>query len=1129
MNEIRGEKVVFGKADYHPLDAMPSTEKGDAIVLAVPKRRGIVIRLVKLIVSLVLIAVIAVGSLFLALEGGYLDTTLTQEAETALSNALGDGFEPEVGAIRLRFSQNWMLAFEAGDVIIKHKASGITALKADSIKAVLDPIALLYGRIALARTEIGSAQGDLRFLPPQPPFDWSRVRVDGLPADLAIAYPALDQAIAMLKKTNTEELVAGKISLLLPKPTEMGDSVELDDVDFSSPDDNQYQLTATLQHGRLSPKLTLALDSDGARATGFQASIENLASEPLMLKYSKITGEKRYGLDLPLEITVASERDKSLVARLTAGKGLFYADGDPQPVNAGRAILSYDFKDNKIELSDGLMDLGDTVVPLEGTLLDLDHVAKDKPHGFAFEIVGNDAVANAEGSNEAPEHFNATTSGYFLPQTKNLRLDKIGIAAASGNFAGSLDVHFAEPSPAINFAARSDTLSVATVKQLWPFWFGKKARHWVLSNISGGTVKNGQIDVSLAVGRIPEHPEPLVFKDNELHIAFDAENTKVKFLPTMPQSDKTSGHFEMTDGSLRIDIRNGALPLPSGKLLQASNGVFQIDDVSKKPIMASLAITAAGDAGAAAEFSGFKPIDALSRMPFAPADVTGSIKADIRADFSLEKEHNPPKPTWNVTLGLNSVGFKQPLQGRKITNVDGTVAIDTQSAVVTGTANIDGMSFDVALTEPFRKEADSERKWQIKGDVSERELLKVAPTLAGYVAGNIGVNIESDGGTLQKAKLALTNTEISVPIFGWRKGPGIAATAEFSIDRRDNQTTIKDLDFSGDGFGAKGSMVLDTKGVISAKFSRVKLSTADDFGLTLQRKSSGLAINVSGNSIDLRPFLSEVKSPSGISDDAGEPMARRNHTVTATVDRAVGYNKETLSAIDLSLQTVKGAIASLRFSAVTRSGQAIVITRDSAAGALEISSGDAGAAARFADIYRNMTGGLLNVSLKARDKDSWRGSVDLRNFALVNEARLKSIVSARTGTDGRSLSEAVKADIDVSSQKFRRGFARLMIDGKVVRIDNGVVRGDEVGATFQGTVRDQNGNMDMTGTFMPAYGLNRLFSELPLIGAILGNGRDRGLLGITFKLVGAFDQPKLSINPLSLIAPGVFRNIFEFE
>ena len=52
---------------------------------------------------------------------------------------------------------------------------------------------------------------------------------------------------------------------------------------------------------------------------------------------------------------------------------------------------------------------------------------------------------------------------------------------------------------------------------------------------------------------------------------------------------------------------------------------------------------------------------------------------------------------------------------------------------------------------------------------------------------------------------------------------------------------------------------------------------------------------------------------------------------------------------------------------------------------------------------------------------------------------------------------------------------------------------------------------------------------LQLIGLILGNGNDRGLIGITFKLSGPFDKPNLTINPLSIIAPGVFRNIFEFQ
>ena len=90
------------------------------------------------------------------------------------------------------------------------------------------------------------------------------------------------------------------------------------------------------------------------------------------------------------------------------------------------------------------------------------------------------------------------------------------------------------------------------------------------------------------------------------------------------------------------------------------------------------------------------------------------------------------------------------------------------------------------------------------------------------------------------------------------------------------------------------------------------------------------------------------------------------------------------------------------------------------------------------------------------------------------------------------------------------------------------MRGSTIGATFQGTLYNANGDIDLTGTFMPAYGLNRIFGALPLVGGLLGNGRDGGLIGVTFRLTGKAKAPDLEINPLAAIAPGIFRRIFEY-
>src|SRR5690606_35506077 len=130
------------------------------------------------------------------------------------------------------------------------------------------------------------------------------------------------------------------------------------------------------------------------------------------------------------------------------------------------------------------------------------------------------------------------------------------------------------------------------------------------------------------------------------------------------------------------------------------------------------------------------------------------------------------------------------------------------------------------------------------------------------------------------------------------------------------------------------------------------------------------------------------------------------------------------------------------------------------------------------------------------------GSVDARDFWIVNEPRLASLVSNPPPGDRMSLNEAVKRDIDTSRVRFERGFTEIDRGDGYLRLAKGVLRGPLLGFIFQGTLYDGAGRMNMTGTFMPAYGLNRIFGEIPLLGIFLGNGRDRGLIGVTFRLAG---------------------------
>jgi hypothetical protein len=86
-----------------------------------------------------------------------------------------------------------------------------------------------------------------------------------------------------------------------------------------------------------------------------------------------------------------------------------------------------------------------------------------------------------------------------------------------------------------------------------------------------------------------------------------------------------------------------------------------------------------------------------------------------------------------------------------------------------------------------------------------------------------------------------------------------------------------------------------------------------------------------------------------------------------------------------------------------------------------------------------------------------------------------------------------------------------------------------LGATVDGTLDYTANQIQVRGTYIPAYGLNNLFGRIPVLGYILGGGPNEGLLAVTFEIAGPTSGPTLRINPMSAVAPGFLRKIFEYR
>jgi hypothetical protein len=98
----------------------------------------------------------------------------------------------------------------------------------------------------------------------------------------------------------------------------------------------------------------------------------------------------------------------------------------------------------------------------------------------------------------------------------------------------------------------------------------------------------------------------------------------------------------------------------------------------------------------------------------------------------------------------------------------------------------------------------------------------------------------------------------------------------------------------------------------------------------------------------------------------------------------------------------------------------------------------------------------------------------------------------------------------------------------VISIKDGAASGPAVGLTADGYIDRPKNLLALKGTLVPAYGINSIVSNIPLLGDVLASKKGEGIIGVvTYSATGNADEPNISVNPLSALAPGILRRIFQ--
>jgi len=94
-------------------------------------------------------------------------------------------------------------------------------------------------------------------------------------------------------------------------------------------------------------------------------------------------------------------------------------------------------------------------------------------------------------------------------------------------------------------------------------------------------------------------------------------------------------------------------------------------------------------------------------------------------------------------------------------------------------------------------------------------------------------------------------------------------------------------------------------------------------------------------------------------------------------------------------------------------------------------------------------------------------------------------------------------------------------------INGGRASGPALGLTINGWVEPATERLELNGVLVPSFGVNSALGGIPIIGDLMVGREGEGILSLTYSVRGELDRAQVAVNPLSAVAPGVLRRIFE--
>lgn len=658
--------------------------------------------------------------------------------------------------------------------------------------------------------------------------------------------------------------------------------------------------------------------------------------------------------------------------------------------------------------------------------------------------------------------------------------------------------------------ARIPALTQKRLMELWPVQLKTGSRRWMSEMVARGDLT----DVTFAA-RLPAGGTP------RMGLSFDFSGLEGRFMRAMPPILGARGYGMMTEKTFDLRMHEARLTAPGAPTMSLAGSALHVPDVRIKGGPGEISLRMSGPLAGALALLEHEPFHFLSKGGV-PLDIaTGEVSAEAWLRLPLRPKITIDEVSWRAEGRIADAVSDGLVAGKRLEAPALDLRAGTEGLSIGGAGTLGGVAVDGTWRQRFGPEHAGQSRVEGTIELSPRFLRAFSIGLPpGSVTGEGRGRMEIDlrRGERPDFRLVsdLNGLGLALPALNWEKPRTVRGRMEIR-GRLGQPQAIDSLALEAAGLSLLGDVALAPGGALErVSLTHLRIDDWLDVPVDLVGRGAGVPpqIVVRGGTLDLRGASFGGSGGDGAGGEPAEiPLALQ-------LDRLVITDGMALTAVAGDLVLRGGASGQL--DARMNGGPPVTLSLVAAAAGTDISltAQDAGAVLAAADILETAQGGTLELNLSPQGPPrEFSGNMQLRDVRVQDApvlAELLSAVSVVGLLDQLSGGGIVFSNVGM----------RIDLTPELLVIRKGSATGPSMGVSVEGYYAFAEERLDMQGVVTPIYMLNGILEQSKLFGNLFGSTRGEGVFGFNYRVSGSPEAPSVSVNPLSVLAPGILREIF---